>query len=54
VRFVRIAQADLADATFPNLVRRLATLLATPARQPRRFTAVRTPEPGTQQDAPAA
>ena len=54
VRFVRIAQVDLADSRRPEMVRRVASLLATPATQPRRFIAVRTPEPGTPMDGAAA
>lgn len=50
VRFVRIADEDL-GAPWPGVIDRIRTLLAEPVPGPRRFTLVRTPEPG---DAAAA
>jgi hypothetical protein len=47
VRFVRIAQEDLAVSRRTELAARIESLLATPPVGPRRFTVVRTLEPGT-------
>jgi hypothetical protein len=47
VRFVRIAQEDLAASRRTELAARIESLLATPPVGPRRFTVVRTLEPGT-------
>ena len=46
VRFVRIAQEDLAPARRGEWTERIRSLLAGPPSGPRRFTVVRTPEPG--------
>jgi hypothetical protein len=54
VRFVRIAEADTVGSRRAALVQRVASLLAAPAIHPRRFTIVRTAEPGTPVDDAAA
>jgi hypothetical protein len=50
VRFVRIAQEDLALQRRSTLARDIQTLLISPPVEPRRFTVVRTLEPGTPVD----
>jgi hypothetical protein len=45
VRFIRVAQEDLAPGRRNELARRIESLLADPPTEPRRFTVVRTPEP---------
>jgi hypothetical protein len=54
VRFIRLGHEDLGAARMSAAVRRLKSLLATPLVGPRRFTVVRTREPGTPADGAAA
>jgi hypothetical protein len=54
VRVVRVAQEDLAPGRRGELAGRVEALLASPPLGPRRFTVVRTPEPGTPVDDTAA
>lgn len=49
VRVVRLAKADL-GGTWPRTVSDLTRMLATPYSDPRRFTVVRRPEPGSELD----